>query len=136
MSTVFTLDGQEVTAATGETIWQVAKRLGTTIPHLCHSEQPDYRADGNCRLCMVEVAGERALVASCIRPPAPGMVVNTASDRAVTARATVMELLVADQPPRDVAHDPDSELWRWAEVVGRTTSGFPSAPVARSRSTM
>ena len=69
MSTVFTLDGQEVTAATGETIWQVAKRLGTTIPHLCHSEQPDYRADGNCRLCMVEVAGERALVASCIRPP-------------------------------------------------------------------
>ena len=126
MSTVFTLDGEEVTAAVGETIWQVAKRLGTTIPHLCHSEQPDYRADGNCRLCMVEVEGERALVASCIRPPASGMVVDTASDRAVTARSTVMELLVADQPPRAVAHDPNSELWRWAEVVGRTTSRFPA----------
>jgi len=59
----FTLDGREVEAGPGESIWQVAKREGTTIPHLCWSEAPGYRADGNCRACMVEVEGERALAA-------------------------------------------------------------------------
>ena len=126
MSIVFTLDGEQVSAAPDESIWQVAKRLGTDIPHLCHSEQPGYRADGNCRMCMVEVEGERALIASCIRTPKPGMVVKTASARATKARATVMELLVADQPPRANAHDANSDLWRWAEVVGRTESRFPA----------
>ena len=65
----FTLDGKEVHALPGETIWQVAKREGTTIPHLCHADEPGYRSDGNCRACMVEVEGERTLVASCIREP-------------------------------------------------------------------
>src|SRR3546814_9664334 len=51
----FILDGQEVTAAPGETIWQVANRQGNEIPHLCWQPYPDYRADGNCRSCMVEV---------------------------------------------------------------------------------
>ena len=51
----FTLDGREVTALPGETIWQAAKRLGTDIPHLCWRPEPGYRADGNCRACMVEV---------------------------------------------------------------------------------
>ena len=32
----FTLDGKDVTAGADETIWEVAKRVGTTIPHLCH----------------------------------------------------------------------------------------------------
>src|SRR3712207_6801618 len=69
----FTLDGREVEALPGESIWQVAKREGIEIPHLCWLPQPGYRADGNCRACMVEVEGERVLAASCIRtPPAPG----------------------------------------------------------------
>ena len=69
----FSLDGREVAAAAGETVWQVAAREGIAIPHLCHSAEPGYRPDGNCRACMVEVEGERALAASCIRRPAPGM---------------------------------------------------------------
>ena len=52
-SITFMLDGREVEAAEGETIWQVAKRLGTHIPHLCYSPEPGYRPDGNCRACMV-----------------------------------------------------------------------------------
>ena len=63
----FTLDGCEVEAFDGETIWQVAHRLGTEIPHLCYAHEPGYRADGNCRACMVEVEGERVLAASCQR---------------------------------------------------------------------
>jgi formate dehydrogenase major subunit len=66
MSTItFTLDGREVTAEPGETIWQAARRHGTTIPHLCWHDGPAYRADGNCRACVVEVEGERVLAASC-----------------------------------------------------------------------
>jgi formate dehydrogenase major subunit len=65
----FTLDGREVEARPGETIWQVARRQGTLIPHLCWLPEPGYRADGNCRACMVEIEGERALAASCIRKP-------------------------------------------------------------------
>src|SRR5438067_2522252 len=105
----FTLDGQEVTAREGETLWQVAQRLGTDIPHLCYSPEPGYRPDGNCRACMVEIEGERVLAASCIRKPAAGMKVKTASDRAKASRKMVFELLVADQPDRSTqAHDPIS----------------------------
>jgi formate dehydrogenase major subunit len=122
---MFTLDGQEVEAAAGETIWQVAKRVGTDIPHLCYRDEPGYRADGNCRACMVEIDGERVLAASCIRRPQDGMVVKSQSDRAATARRMVMELLVADQPPKSDAHDQTSTLWRWAEIQNVTASRFP-----------
>src|SRR4030081_2671157 len=112
----FTLDGQEVEAREGETLWQVAKRLGTDIPHLCYSPEPGYRPDGNCRACMVEVEGERVLAASCIRTPTPGMKVKDASYLAKAARKMVFELLVADQPDRDtLAHDPASKFWAWAD---------------------
>ena len=121
----FTLDGREVEAATGETIWQVARRQGVEIPHLCWLPEPGYRADGNCRACMVEIEGERVLAASCIRKPTAGMKVITASDRARTARRMVMELLLADQPEREVAHHPDSRLWQWAERMDVRESRFP-----------
>ena len=122
----FTLDGRDVEASPGETIWQVAKREGNTIPHLCHSPEPGYRPDGNCRACMVEIEGERVLAASCVRKPAAGMVVRTASDKAKGARSMVMELLVADQPPRESAHDPQSKFWAWADAMGIASSRFPA----------
>ena len=126
-SVTFQLDGHEVTAGPGETIWQVASRRGIEIPHLCYAPEPGYRADGNCRACMVEVEGERVLAASCIRTPTQGMRVNTASKRAQASRRMVMELLIADQPPRDQARDANAKLWQWADHVGVTTSRFPAA---------
>jgi formate dehydrogenase major subunit len=121
----FTLDGKEVEAAPGETIWQVASRQGTEIPHLCYAPEPGYRPDGNCRACMVEIEGERVLAASCIRKPAPGMVVRSASEKAKSARKMVMELLIADQPARATAHDPRSKFWTWADAMGIADSRFP-----------
>src|SRR5579871_3607595 len=120
----FMLDGREVVAREGETIWQVAKREGTEIPHLCYSPEPGYRADGNCRACMVEIEGERVLAASCIRKPTAGMKVKAASDRAKTSRRMVFELLVADQPERATTHDPHSKFWTWADRVGVAESRF------------
>ena len=121
----FTLDGQEIEARSGETIWQAAARYGTKIPHLCYSPEPGYRADGNCRACMVEVEGERVLAASCIRKPAPGMKVNTKDPRSTAARNMVMELLVTDQPERGDAHDSRSPFLAWADRMGVETSRFP-----------
>src|SRR6476619_3649564 len=123
----FELDGERVEARPDETIWEVAQRLGTEIPHLCHSAKPDYRPDGNCRACMVEIEGERVLAASCIRKPAVGMRVHTDTERAEKARAMVMELLVADQPARATAHDPTSAFWAQADAVGVEASRFPAA---------
>src|SRR5881227_3276536 len=121
----FTLDGAEVHAREGETIWQVAKRQGTDIPHLCYASEPGYRPDGNCRACMVEIEGERVLAASCIRKPTQGMKVGTASERAKASRKMVFELLIADQPEREHSPDPISKFWSWADHIEIDTSRFP-----------
>jgi len=113
------LDGRTVVARVGETLWQVARREGEAIPHLCHRDAPGYRADGNCRACMVEIEGEKVLAASCIREARPGMVVRSAtSDRVRRAREGVMALLLADQPAREAAPDRSSHFWRTVESVG------------------
>ncbi len=121
----FVLNGQTVTAKPNETIWQVAKRHGKTIPHLCHKDASAYAPDGNCRACMVEIEGERVLAASCIRQPSEGMKVETQSPKAEKSRKLIFEMLVADQP--ETAHDPDSHFWNMAKQVGQTTSRMPKS---------
>ena len=114
-----TLDGAAVQAFPGETLWQVARRAGELIPHLCFKDAPGYRGDGNCRACMVEIQGERTLAASCIRTAAPGMVVNSASsERARISREGVLELLLADQPPRERSPDRSSHFWLMVDQLG------------------
>ncbi len=122
----FVLDGKTVAAAPGETIWQVAQREGVAIPHLCHCDSPGYRPDGNCRICMVEIEGERILAPSCRREPAPGMVVKTRSPRAEEARKGVMELLLADLPDPENAHDPQAPVYTWAREMGISASPYPA----------
>ena len=113
-----TIDGRAVEAPRGETIWKAAQRLGTQIPHLCWRDAPGYRADGNCRACMVEIEGERVLAASCARGVAEGMVVRTESARARAARETVFELLAAPMPAPADGPDGDSLFWDWAGRMG------------------
>ena len=122
----FFFNGHEVEAQAGETIWQVAKRVGTDIPHLCHRDAHSYRPDGNCRACMVEIKGERVLAPSCRRMPSEGMEVSSNSARAEKSRALVMELLIADQPAHDHAHDPQASFWKQADLTGVCASRFPA----------
>ncbi len=122
----FELDGERVFALAGESIWDVARRVGTEIPHLCHRPEPGYRPDGNCRVCMVEIEGERVLAPSCKRVPAVGMKVRSQTARAKKAQSMVMELLVSDQPARATSHDPTSPFWNWADKTGVTESRFPA----------
>lgn len=126
----FSLDGQEVEAQSGLTIWEIANGQGLKIPHLCHKPAKGYRPDGNCRACMVEIQGERTLAASCIREPSEGMVVTTNNARATNARKMVMELLLADQPTADDAHDKSSHLWDMAAENNVEDSRFPSMEAA------
>src|SRR5215813_12981619 len=121
----FSIDEREVDIREGETIFRAARRLGIKLPHLCYSPKPGYRPDGNCRVCMVEIEGERVLAASCLRKPAPGMKVKTDTDRAKTARRMVAELLLTDQPAIEVAHDPDSEFWKIATRQKLAAGRFP-----------
>src|SRR5262249_8950270 len=127
----FTIDDREIDIREDETIFRAARRLGIKLPHLCYSPKPGYRPDGNCRVCMVEIEGERVLAASCLRKPAPGMKVKTETRRAKTARKMVAELLVADQPARATSHDPQSEFWQTVTRQGVEMSRFPrrAAPV-------
>lgn len=131
----FTLNGKSVTATEGETIWQVAKREGTAIPNLCHVDLPGYRADGNCRACMVDIEGERVLAASCIRKPTVGMIVKTDTERAEKSRAMVFELLASNMRAAADGPDNQSKFWHWAGSMGiagseRFSSKFHDADVA------
>lgn len=127
----FEMDGQQVEAQPGETLWQVAKRVGTTIPHLCHKDQTGYRPDGNCRACMVEIDGERTLAASCIRAPAPGMKVNTASPRAEKSRAMVLEMLGADQPTGHSKRDRSAHFWDMTAACAPAKDRLPAKSADR-----
>ena len=71
---------------------------------------------------MVEVEGERTLAASCVRQPTAGMKVRTATERAKKSREMVFELLLADQPQRTDAHDPNSKFWAWIDDMGVAAS--------------
>src|ERR1700758_3021638 len=121
----FFIDDREIDIRDGETIFRAARRLDIKLPHLCYTPKPGYRPDGNCRVCMVEVEGERVLAASCIRTPSPGMKVKTQTERAKTARKMVAELLLTDQPAIEVAHDPNSQLWQVATDMEVVQGRFP-----------
>ncbi len=92
----FKLDGNTIHAYEGETILKAAKRHGIDIPHLCYKD--GYRADGNCRACVVEVKGERVLAPSCCRSATAGMEVQANSERAVKSQKMVVEMLLSDMP--------------------------------------
>ena len=114
----FKLNGETVEAFDGESILSVAKRVGVAIPQLCYKE--GYRADGNCRACVVEVKGERVLAPSCCRAATAGMEVTSNSKRAEKSQKMVLELLLSDMP--DKQYKPDSELDQWVrhmQVIAR-----------------
>ncbi len=110
----FELNGRPVTALANETLIQVADREGVDIPRLCY--KGSLGAVGNCRACMVEIAGERVLAPSCCRTPSAGMKVTTDSERAVKSQKLVLELLLSDMPV--TATTRYNEVDHWAQKLG------------------
>lgn len=96
--TVITLqvNNRPIEAQPGEMLLTALRRAGIHVPTLCNLEQ--LTPTGACRLCVVEVEGQRNLVPSCAFPVASGMKVWTHSPRALRARKTIVELLLANHP--------------------------------------
>ena len=113
----FEIDGRLVSAAPHETLIDVAAREGIEIPRLCY--KPGMAPAGNCRVCMVEIDGERVLAPSCCRFPSNGMKVSTASVRAVAAQKMVLELLQSDMPETAYTRHNEVDFWARKLALGK-----------------
>jgi len=91
-----TLDGVEVSGRTGTTVLDLARESGVDIPTLCHD--PWLTPTGACRLCLVEEERSGALLAACVAPITPGMVISTRSPRVMERRKTIINLMLASHP--------------------------------------
>lgn len=91
-----TIDGEKIEVPEGTTILQAASLLNVHIPTLCYHE--DQAVKAVCRICVVEVEGQRLLPAACSTPVSEGMVVKTASPKVIEARKNIMELILARHP--------------------------------------
>ena len=90
------INDREVHAREGETVLDACKHAGIKVPTLCHLKE--LTPTGACRMCVVEIEGTRGLVPACAWPAADGMKVQTHSPRAIRARQTIVELLLASHP--------------------------------------
>jgi CRP-like cAMP-binding protein/Fe-S-cluster-containing dehydrogenase component len=125
-----TIDGKPVQVPLGTTVFDAARLQGITIPTLCHlqSQTPV----GVCRLCVVDT-GARVLSAACVRPAEAGMKVSTNSEKVLSARKTLLELLMADHPSPCVRqeHSGDCELETLAKAAGVSALRYPRRTLSR-----
>ncbi|HQH26236.1 MAG TPA: [Fe-Fe] hydrogenase large subunit C-terminal domain-containing protein, partial [Oligoflexia bacterium] len=90
------VNGKTLTAKEDDTILSAVRKAGLNIPTLCHMD--GYPPSGACRICVVEVDGVNGLVPSCSAGVRDGMKIKTHSQRALEARKTIVELLLANHP--------------------------------------
>jgi len=90
------VNGRPVQTEGGQSLLAALRGAGIRVPTLCHID--GLPASGACRMCVVEVEGQRGRAPSCALAVADGMKVQTHSPRAVQARRTIVELLLANHP--------------------------------------
>jgi NADH-quinone oxidoreductase subunit G len=92
------INGRKVQAPEGALLIDVCREIGIDIPHFCY--HPGLGPDGNCRMCQVDFVGPRGnkLGISCKTVVSEGMEVQTDSDAAKRARASVEEMLLLNHP--------------------------------------
>ena len=118
---VLQIDGIEVKAKEGMTIFEAAQSVGIGIPTLCHRE--NLEPYGACRICSVEVeaGGRTRLVAACVYPVEQNLVVRSRSEKVDKTRKMILEELLA--------HAPDSEVLRsLAQEYGADADRFEKEP--------
>jgi len=94
--TNLTINNRKIQAKPGLSILEAAQAAGEKIPTLCHIKE--VFPSGACRMCVVEVKGKPNLTPSCAFPAEEGMEIQTRSPRVITARRTIIELLLASHP--------------------------------------
>ena len=115
-----TIDGKIVTAENGEYLLHIARRNGIGIPTMC--DHPAIEPFGSCRLCLVEITrpeweGWSRLVTSCLYPAQEGLIVSANSEKVRSARAVILDLLMARCPEA-------KEIRDMARVYGITETSF------------
>src|SRR3989338_1246616 len=104
-----TIDGKQVTVPEGTTVLQACEKAQSPVPFYCY--HPGLPIAGNCRICLVEIAGTPKLQIACYTRAAEGMVVNTTSDKTLEGRQNVLEFLLANHPLDCPVCDQAGECW-------------------------
>jgi NADH-quinone oxidoreductase subunit G len=91
-----TINGKPLEVPPGTNLIEAARLAGAEVPHFCY--HPGLSVAGNCRMCLVEIAGNPKLQIACNTPAAEGQAVLTESPKVKAARAGVMEFLLLNHP--------------------------------------
>ncbi|NQU04038.1 MAG: (2Fe-2S)-binding protein [Syntrophaceae bacterium] len=120
------INGQECEVPAGTTILKAAEELGTYIPTLCY--HPYLKPSGNCRLCAVEIEGQRGLPASCSNVVTDGMKIKTDTEKVREFRRETLRLILRDYPQDAIGwiKDQPYELREVIEHIGFDTAYLPS----------
>ncbi len=116
----FLMDEKEITVDDGSTLLEAARDNGIDIPTICFHEATT--ANALCRICVVEVEGQRMLQPACIVRAANQMKVQTRSEKVIRARRTILEMLASTM---DLSDAP--EIQKMMEVYGAQADRFPDA---------
>jgi formate dehydrogenase alpha subunit len=125
MSPRAVIDGKAIEFSAGESILEVSRRSGSSVPTLCYD--PRVQAAGSCRLCVVKVKGSRFPVASCSRPLTDGMEVITGDAELEEWRRTILGLVLSENPAGECARCAEigpCELHALARAYGVEAGSF------------
>lgn len=124
------INDQEVEAEPTQTIMEAADRAGIYIPRLC--THPQLKPSGSCRLCAVELDGQRGLPAACSTPVTAGMRIWTKTPKVLDFRREMLRLILQDHPRECLGcpRNGSCELQRLVETVG---IDFPYVPPVEKR---
>ncbi len=103
------IDNHPLTFEPGETILEAARRHNIFIPTLCHLKGTT--PTGECRVCVVEVKGEKDLVSSCATPAVSGMMVQSESPKVIKARKNIIQLMLSSGNHNCAIRDFDPDDW-------------------------
>lgn len=115
-----TMDGREVQAEQGSTLLDMARAQGANVPTICYHEATT--ANALCRICVVEVEGQRLLQPACIVKAAADMKVQTRSEKVERSRKTILEMLSSTM---DLSDAP--EILTMMDEYGASDERFPEA---------
>jgi len=114
------LDDQEISVEQGVTLLEAAREMGKDVPTICFHEATT--ANALCRICVVEVEGQRVLQPACIVTAADKMKVQTRSEKVIRSRRTILEMLASTM---DLSDAP--EILTMMDDYGASAERFPDA---------
>jgi NADH dehydrogenase/NADH:ubiquinone oxidoreductase subunit G len=120
MAISFVMDDKDLTVEEGKTLLEAARENGIDIPTICFHEVTT--ANALCRICVVEVEGQRLLQPACIVKAANSMKVQTRSEKVIRARRTILEMLASTM---DLSESP--EIQNMMKEYGAQSDRFPDA---------